>query len=207
MSRDLIVRDGICSSGDGEILSGPTRCYGINHRLARHMWYDHGDTRTRERGKRTKSVTRITWYSDQGVVSQGYQKYLTSDFAKYREAKGIVYVSTRFFRESCMCRSWYGFPDPAIGYWPEGVLSHVCILPNLRGHTLKVHQFVETSKSMEFERILLRNGFGVIEIVSECRECPERYRKSSRNILKCLEYWGSVFGLFYLEDMGCFSGD
>ena len=49
------------------------------------------DTRIRERGKRTESVTRITWYSDQGVESQGYH-YLTSDFVMYREAKGIVYM-------------------------------------------------------------------------------------------------------------------
>jgi hypothetical protein len=52
---------------------------------------------------------------------------------------------------------------------------------------------------MEFERILLRNGFGVIEIVSECRECPERYRKSSGNILKCLEYKKGIFGLFLIR--------
>ena len=31
------VKIGICSSGDGEIHSGPTRYYGVYHRLARHM--------------------------------------------------------------------------------------------------------------------------------------------------------------------------
>ena len=64
---------------------------------------------------------------------------------------------------------------------------------------------------MEFERILLRNGFGVIEIVSESyrecfgvsgmsREVPEKFQKYSkmfRILRKC--FWAVLY-----VDMGCF---
>ena len=33
------------------------------------------------------------------------------------------------------CGSQYGYPDPAIGYWPERCLGHVCMVPEPVGST------------------------------------------------------------------------
>ena len=34
-----------------------------------------------------------------------------------------------------ICRSQHGYPDPAVGYWPESCLVHVCVIPEPVGST------------------------------------------------------------------------
>ena len=42
-------------------------------------------------------------------------------------------VTYRFTKGTC--RSEHGYPDPAVGYWPESCLGHVCMIPEPVGST------------------------------------------------------------------------
>ena len=63
---------------------------------------------------------------------------------KYRTARqrelytGLIESSTSWFircDHRGACGSQHGYPDPAVGYWPESRLGHVCVSPEPVGST------------------------------------------------------------------------
>ena len=63
-----------------------------------------------------------------------------------------------------ICGSQYGYPDPAIGYWLERCLGHVCMFPEPIGST---HLRFGDARVVEIKYAVNRKLFGVPDEIPE----------------------------------------
>src|SRR3989337_2847627 len=97
MARDLIAQDWDLLLRRWRDISGPSRCYGIHHRLARHKVISSQGCRNSETRKENKTGNEVTCIVDKLLI-HGDAKNLTSVFVTYREATGIAHGNSRFTR-------------------------------------------------------------------------------------------------------------
>ena len=113
------IKTGICYSVWRRGISRPTRQYNITISLARKV------TKVLAMGSCiTEQVKRLA----SNEIELGMEIPMIESWASNIDwILDIVVQPINIFIE---CRNQYGHPGPAIGYWPERSLGHVCIFLN-----------------------------------------------------------------------------